>query len=126
MLGEIFGSSAGLTRFEVTLFRFLDDLPDFESTFPLVFEKNAGLLGDEMALSMGLGLGFPDCAEAPDGVDSGPSLGVFRATSLGVSWSSSWIAVSSRDSWGLSKEASGKVKSSNAGGTSASPKVGDG
>lgn len=82
MLGEILGRRAGLTRVEVTLFRFLDGRTDLESIF-LVPGKNAGLVGEEIALSMGLG--FPDCADAPEGVESGPSFGVFRAVSLGVS-----------------------------------------
>lgn len=85
MLGEILGRKAGLTRVDVTLFRFLDGRADLGSIFLLVPGKNAGLVGEEIALSIGLGLGFPDCAHAPEGVDSGPSLGVFRAVNLGVS-----------------------------------------
>jgi hypothetical protein len=85
MLGDILGRRAGLTIVEVTLFRFLDRRADLGSIFLLVPGKKAGLVGEDMALSMGLGLGFPDCADAPEGVDSGPSLGVFRAASLGVS-----------------------------------------
>ncbi len=85
ILGEILGSKAGLTKVEVTLFRFLDKRADFGSTFLFVPGKNAGLVGELTALSIGLGNGFPDCAEAPDGVCDGPSFGVFRADNLGVS-----------------------------------------
>jgi len=80
MLGEILGRKAGLTRLDVTLFLFLEFRADLASPFLL---NNAGLVGDEPALS--IGLGFPVCAIVPDGVLSGPSLGVFLATSRGVS-----------------------------------------
>lgn len=83
MLGEIFGLSAGLTRFELTLFLFFELRLDFGSPLLLVPDANAGLVGDETALSIGLGL--PDCAKEADGVLSGPNLGVFRADSRGVS-----------------------------------------
>lgn len=83
MLGEILGSRAGLTMVAVTLFLFLARA-DLESPF-LLIPKKAGLVGELIALSIGLGVGFPDCAEAPDGVCKGPSFGVFRAVNLGVS-----------------------------------------
>src|SRR4051812_18578111 len=114
MLGEIFGRKAGLTSAELTLFLFLELRATLESTlFPLVM-PNPGLVGDETALSIGLGL--PESAAPAEGVLKGPSFGVFRAVIRGVGSSSSCrTAVSMRDSGVLSNEASGSVRSSSAG-----------
>ena len=126
ILGEILGRRAGLTKVDVTLFRFLDERADFGSIFLLLPGRKAGLVGEFMALSIGLGVGTPTRADAPEGVCKGPSFGVFRADNLGVSWSPFCIAVSIRESCGRSRDASGNVRSSSAGGASASPNVGDG
>lgn len=122
MLGEILGIKAGLTRCELTLFRFLGLRTSFVSFLPEVIEK-AGLVGVDMASSMGLGR--PDM-DAP-GVLRGLSFGVFRAHKRGVSPSASRIAVSDLDKLGLSSEASGRVRSSSTGGACSDPlKSGDG
>ena len=84
MLGEILGLSAGLTRFELTLFRFLGLRAIFASLLPLVM-VNAGLVGVDIGSS--IGLGRPDI-EAP-GVLNGFNFGVFRAAMRGVSTSTS-------------------------------------
>lgn len=113
MLGEIFGLSAGLTRLELTLPRFFALRPLASVFFPEVMEK-AGLVGVDMASSMGLGL-FDMVAP---GVLNGPSLGVLRADMRGVSSSASWKAVSNLDNEGLdSSDASGRARSSSVGGT---------
>ena len=80
MLGEIFGLNAGLTRLELTLPLFFKLRPFASTLFPEVIE-NAGLVGVDMASSMGLGL-FDMVAP---GVLSGPILGVLRADMRGVS-----------------------------------------
>jgi hypothetical protein len=108
MLGEILGLRAGLTRCELTLFLFFGFRASFGSLLPLVMEK-AGLVGVDMASIIGLGLLDMD---AP-GVLRGFSFGVFRR---GISSSSLRIAVSSLDSPGRSREASGRVRSSSIGG----------
>lgn len=116
MLGEIFGLNAGLTRLELTLPLFFELRPLGSSFFPEVNE-NAGLVGVDIASSIGLGLFDTD---AP-GVLSGPIFGVLRADIRGVSCSSpSRKAVSILDNEGRlgSNEASGKVRSSSMGGTS--------
>lgn len=97
MLGEILGLRAGLTRVDgAAVFLFFELRPSFASVrLPVPIEK-AGLVGDEMALS--IGLGFPYDAAPAEGVLSGPSLGVLRAANRGVSWSSPSMAVSMRDS----------------------------
>jgi hypothetical protein len=83
MLGEIFGLKAGLTRVDgAILFLFFVLRP----LLTLLIEK-AGLVGDDTALSIGLGL--PYSAAPAEGVLKGVNLGVFRACSRGVSWSSS-------------------------------------
>ena len=110
MLGEILGLKAGLTRFELTLFLFFGLRGTFVSFLPLVMEK-AGLVGVDMASS--IGLGRPDMD--PPGVLKGFSFGVFRADKRGVSASSSRTTVSSLDSPGRSRDASGNVRSSNIG-----------
>jgi hypothetical protein len=122
MLGEIFGLSAGLTMVEQTLFLFLALRTNFGSPFfPFVMEK-AGLVGVDMASSMGLGL--PDTA-AP-GVLSGSILGVFRAVMRGVS-SPSQMTVSNLVKADRSNDASGRVKSSIKSGVSTvSLKLGEG
>ena len=75
ILGEIFGLNAGLTRLELTLPLFLTlRLPFASGFFPDVMEK-AGLVGVDIASSIGLGL-FDIAAP---GVLSGPILGVLRA-----------------------------------------------
>lgn len=109
ILGEIFGLNAGLTRLELTLPLFFALRPCLGSSFfPDVIEK-AGLVGVDMASSMGLGL-FDIAAP---GVLRGPILGVLRADMRGVSISSSRYAVSSLDKEGRdSKEASGRARSS--------------
>lgn len=81
MLGDIFGLNAGLTRLELTLFLFFELRADLGS--PLLPGAKAGLVGEEIALIIGLGL--PDWAALADGVLSAPNLGVFRAESRGVS-----------------------------------------
>lgn len=122
MLGDILGLRAGLTRFELTLFLFLGLRASFGSFLPLVMEK-AGLVGVDMASSIGLGLAD---MEAP-GVLRGFNFGVFRADRRGVSPSSFRIAVSNLDRPGLSREASGRVRSSSIGGASWEPlKSGEG
>jgi hypothetical protein len=115
ILGEIFGLNAGLTRLELTLPLFFALRPLASSFLPEVIEK-AGLVGVDMASSIGLGL----VDMAAPGVLSGPILGVLRADIRGVSYcSSSRNAVSILDNEGLdSKEASGRVRSSSMGGTS--------
>lgn len=113
MLGEILGLSAGLTRAELVLFRFLLIRDPLASFFLLLFSAKPGLVGDVSALSMGLG--FPESAAPADGVLIGPSLGVFRAGMRGVLWSSSCrIAVSIRERDGLEDDeaASGRERSS--------------
>jgi hypothetical protein len=76
-----------------------------------------------MASSIGLGLAD---MEAP-GVLRGFNFGVFRADRRGVSPSSFRIAVSNLDRPGLSREASGRVRSSSIGGASWEPlKSGEG
>jgi hypothetical protein len=117
MLGEILGRRAGLTRLELTLFRFLRLRPNLGSDFFPEVMENAGLVGVDMASSMGLGL-FERLAP---GVLSGPSLGVLRADMRGVSASSSRKAVSILDSDGLSKDASGSARSSRIGGAPEGP-----
>jgi hypothetical protein len=119
MLGDILGRRAGLTRLELTLFRFLRLRPSLGSDFFPEVMENAGLLGVDMASSIGLGL-FERLAP---GVLSGPSLGVLRADIRGVSASSSSSrkAVSNLDRAGLSKEASGSARSSRTGGTPDGP-----
>jgi hypothetical protein len=120
MLGDILGRRAGLTRLELTLFRFLRLRPSLGSDFFPEAMENAGLLGVDMASSIGLGL-FERLAR---GVLSGPSLGVLRADIRGVSASSSLSsrkAVSNLDRDGLSKEASGSARSSRTGGTPDGP-----
>ena len=113
ILGEILGLNAGLTRLELTLPLFFALRPFISIFFPEVIE-NAGLVGVDMASSIGLGL-FDMVAP---GVPSGPNLGVLRAAMRGVSCSPSWKAVSSLDSDGLdSSEASGRARSSNMGWT---------
>ena len=113
MLGDILGRRAGLTRLELTLFRFLRLRPSLGSDFFPEVMENAGLVGVDMASSMGLGL-FERLAP---GVLSGPSLGVLRAAMRGVSASSSRRAVSILDNDGLSRDASGNARSSKMGGT---------
>lgn len=112
MLGEIFGRSAGLTRLVLTLFLFFGFRALFGSFLSYVVE-NAGLVGVDMASSMGLGL--PD-TEAPPAVLSGFSFGILRAGMRGVSASRSRMAVSNLESSGRSKEGSGSVRSSRVGG----------
>jgi hypothetical protein len=85
----------------------------FGSFLPLVMEK-AGLVGVDMASSIGLGLAD---MEAP-GVLRGFSLGVFRADIRDVSPSSFRIAVSDLGRPGRSRDASGRVRSSSIGGAS--------
>lgn len=116
MLGEILGLNAGLTRLELTLFLFLGLRASFGSFLPLVIEK-AGLVGVDMASSIGLGLAD---MEAP-GVLRGFNLGVFRADIREASPSPFRIAVSILDSPGLSSDASGRVRSSSIGGASWEP-----
>lgn len=114
MLGEIFGLKAGLTRFELTLPLFFELRPLSSAFFVEVIE-NAGLVGVDMASSIGLGL----FDKAAPGVLSGPIFGVLRADIRGVSCSSLRNAVSILDSEGLdSSEASGRVRSSSIVGTS--------
>ena len=84
MLGDILGLSAGLTRFELTLFLFLGFRADFNSLFPLVIE-NAGLVGVDMASSIGLAL----LDVLAPGVLKGFSFGVFLADIRRVSGSAS-------------------------------------
>jgi hypothetical protein len=94
----------------------------FGSFLPLVMEK-AGLVGVDMASSMGLGLAD---MEAP-GVLRGFNLGVFRADARNASPSSFRIAVSNLDKPGRSRDASGRVRSSSIGGASWEPvKSGEG
>lgn len=113
MLGDIFGLKAGLTRLELTLPLFFALRLLASSFFPELIE-NAGLVGVDMASSMGLGR----FDVAAPGVQSGPIFGVLRADIRGVSCSPSRNAVSSLDNEGLdSNEASGKVRSSSMGGT---------
>ena len=120
MLGEILGLRAGLTRFELTLFLFLGLRAGFRSFLPFVMEK-AGLVGVDIASSIGLGLAD---MEAP-GVLRGFNLGVFRTRD--VSPSSFRITVSNLDRPGRSREASGRVRSSSIGGASCEPlKSGEG
>jgi hypothetical protein len=111
MLGEILGLRAGLTRFELTLFLFFGFRAILRSLLPLVMEK-AGLVGVDMPSIIGLGL--PDM-DAP-GVLRGFNFGVFRADIRAMSPSSFRTAVSTLDSCGRSREASGKVRSSSIGG----------
>ena len=119
IIGDIFGLNAGLTRFELTLFRFFGLRANFGSFLLLVME-NAGLVGAEAESSNGLGLLAP-------GVLNGPNFGVFRADIRGVVESPSTIPVWILESTGRSREASGSVKSSSKGCTSKSPlKVGEG
>jgi hypothetical protein len=116
ILGEIFGLNAGLTRLELTLPLFFVLRPLASSFFPEVNE-NAGLVGVDIASSIGLGLFDIDTP----GVLSGPTFGVLRADMRGVSCCSpSRKAVSILDSEGRlgSNEASGRVRSSSMGGTS--------
>lgn len=111
MLGLIFGRSAGLTKAELTLPRFLPPRP-------------AGLISDFLAHVVELGDAMPlieglmdaDGSIDPDGVLRGPSFGVLRAGMRGVDWSS-WMAVSTRDTPGRAITAveaagSGRAKSS--------------
>lgn len=112
ILGEIFGLSAGLTSVELTLFLFFGFRPAFDSIL-FVPPIKAGLVGDATALSMGLV--FPDNAAPADGVLNGPSLGVLRADIRGVAPSSLSKEVSMWDRGGLSREASGSVRSSSIG-----------
>jgi hypothetical protein len=57
MLGDIFGLRAGLTRFDgAMLFLFFVARPNLESVLLTPPTEKAGLVGDETALSMGLGL----------------------------------------------------------------------
>lgn len=122
MLGEILGINAGLTRWELTLFLFLGLRASFASLLLLVIEK-AGLVGVDMASSMGLGR----LDMVAPGVLKGFSLGVFRADRRGVPLSSSRIAVSDLDKLGLSRDASGRVRSSSIGSACSEPlKSGDG
>lgn len=114
MLGDIFGLNAGLTRLELTLPLFLELRPLGSIFLPEVIE-NAGLVGVDMASSIGLGL----FDMAAPGVLSGPIFGVLRVDIRGVSCSSLRNAVSILDNEGLdSSEASGRVRSSSMGGTS--------
>jgi hypothetical protein len=116
MLGEIdtFGLRAGLTSVELTLFLFFEFRASFRSDFvPFVMVK-AGLVGVKTGSI--IGLGRPDMA-AP-GVLRGFSFGVFRADNRGVLWSSSQSVVSSLNKAGRSREASGRIRSSIAGGAS--------
>ncbi len=100
MLGEIFGLSAGLTRVELTLFLFFGLRADFESFLPFITEMT-GLAGIELGSIIGLGLSD---MLAP-GVLCGFSFGVFRED----------VDVLILDSIGLSKDASGRVRSSSMG-----------
>lgn len=122
MLGDIFGLSAGLTRFELTLFRFLGFRAGLSSFLPFVIE-NAGLVGVDIASSMGLGL----LEVLAPGVLKEFNFGVFLAAIRGVSSSVSWIAVVILESAGRSMDASGKVRSSSMGGASVEAlKLGEG
>jgi hypothetical protein len=82
MLGEIFGLKAGLTSVEDELCRFLLPRPPFCSALLGV----VGLVGEANALV--LGLCSPDRATTADGELRGPSFGVLRAATLGVTTSS--------------------------------------
>ena len=60
MLGDTFGLNAGLTRVELTLFRFLAPRPPFDSGFdiPVGPEGDATALELGLVLEEGLGLTF--------------------------------------------------------------------
>jgi hypothetical protein len=124
ILGEILGLIAGLTSAELTLFLFFELRPILGSSFLAAPKRTAGLVGDDTALSMGLGL--PDMATPAEGVLKGFSLGVFREDVCEFAPSSSLTTISVRDGGGLSNEGSGSVRSSKAGIFSArSAKLGD-
>lgn len=111
MLGLILGRSAGLTKAEPTLPRFLPARPaGFNSNFLVLVAE----LGDATALMDGLIVA--EGKTDPDGVLRGPSFGVLRADNRGVDWSS-WIAVSDletpgRDAPAVDAAGSGRAKSS--------------
>jgi hypothetical protein len=84
MLGDILGLRAGLTRLDgAMLFLFFVPRQSLESVLLTLPTEKAGLVGDETALSIGLGL--PYSAAPAEGVLNGVNLGVFRAVSRGVS-----------------------------------------
>lgn len=83
ILGLILGRSAGLTKAEPTLPRFLPARPaGFSSGFLVLVVE----LGDATALIEGLMVA--EGRTDPDGVLRGPSFGVLRAGNRGVDWSS--------------------------------------
>lgn len=89
MLGLILGRSAGLTRAELMLPRFLlwPLVAGFKSNFLLPVAE----MGEAVELTEGL---LRAEGRGPEGVLRGPSFGVFRAGPIRGVESSSWTVVS--------------------------------